>query len=100
MKCARIRCLADGLYQPMIRFKASIIPASGKEVLAMIRPKMVLCLRHKLDAKDSEILSSIPRPKLLEAMDQVKAKSGVSANPDRTDVIWIRILGRRTNGPH
>lgn len=98
MKCGRITCKAEGVYQPLIRIRASILPANGKDVLATIRPQMCLCMRHRLEAADAEIIAIIPAPKMLEVIAEARRRTGAAPNPDRTMVHWVKIQGRRTNG--
>ena len=94
MKCGRLSCIGTGIYQPLIRIKASVLPASGNDVLSVIRLPFMLCLKCKLQATTAEILACVPKSKMAEVMRLAKEKTGSSPNPDRTDVHWIRITGR------
>ena len=75
MKCGRIGCNDYGKYQPIIRIKASILPADGKDILAVVRVPMTLCLRHKLDATQAEIIDTVPRVKMLRIFKEAKDKN-------------------------
>lgn len=94
MKCGRIGCNNAGVYQPLIRIKASVAPAYGSDILAVIRLPFTVCLGCRLKTADSEIIAAIPRDKMDSALIEAKARTGASPNPDRTQVHWVRIVGR------
>ena len=98
MKCARHGCNNEGVYQPLIRLRPGIIPANGKDVLATIRPPMTVCLKDKLNTSQAEIIALVPHWKMKALQDEAYRRTGSLVNPDRTHVVWVRILGRRTNG--
>jgi hypothetical protein len=97
VKCARIGCIAKGVYQPMIRIKASIILSDGKETLATIRLPMTVCLRHRLESCQADILALVPPPRMQVIIEESRKKTGMAPNPDRTDVVWVRITGKPPN---
>lgn len=82
----------------MVRFKASIVLPGRKEVLALVRIPMVLCQIHRDEATTASILDIIPAKDMATVAEQAKRRTGMSVNPDRVDVIWVRITGQPPNG--
>jgi hypothetical protein len=93
MKCGRIGCIGKGKYQPLIRIRAGVVPASGNDVLAVIRLPFAVCLSCRLRTSVADVISVVSRDKMEQILRDAKEKTGSSPNPDRTDVHWIRILG-------
>lgn len=93
MKCGRISCNKNGRYQPLIRIKAAVMPADGKDVLAMIRLPFVVCLTCRISTSVAEIIAAVPKARMDQILVDAKVRTGASPNPDRTDVFWVRITG-------
>jgi hypothetical protein len=94
MKCGRIGCNNRGKYQPVILIRASIIPASGKDILAQIKMPFTVCSTHRFSTTTAEILGAVPTSKMQKIMEESRQRTGAAPNPDRMEVVWVRILGR------
>lgn len=97
-KCARTGCLNAGTLQPLIRIRASVLPAYGSDILAVIRLPFTACPKCRAQTSASEIIGMIPKDKMQAAIREAYKRTGSSPNPDRTDVHWVRILGNQGNG--
>ena len=94
MKCGRIGCIGQGVHQPLIRIRAAVAPANGSDVLAMIRLPFTVCTACRLKTTRAEILEAVPKGKMEAVVNEAKKRTGASYNPDRTEVHWIRIVGK------
>lgn len=93
MKCGHKGCPASGGYQPLIRIKAAVIPADGKDVIAIVRLPWTVCKFHRFNSTPADVIGAIPAERMMKIRGEAYRRSGARPNPDRTDVLWVRITG-------
>jgi hypothetical protein len=55
-------------------------------------------MKYRLGTSQAEILAAVPKARMDKVITEARQRTGAAPNPDRTDIHWVRILGRRSNG--
>ncbi len=83
----------------MIRLRPSVQMIGRADELATIRLPFALCESCKGRTYNYEIIQAVGRDRMNSIIAEAKKKFGLSPNPFRTQVIWIKLTEKNDQEP-